>query len=260
MISYLILLILSNFVILSSSQTCPSSAYVYCAQYGQTCSIPDSINEGYISYGVDGKWNLIPFTNDHTDGTDIDIECDDDLGDIYLDATKYCCYIAADTGIEVSGYGGSKSENDGGWDFGAWSSSTTYGMRYGTGSRFVYRFIQGAVGWCNNDFFNDPADGSVKVCNYDDDAPSSIPDPDSSTWTACGNEGGYCTGLDTSAATWVRYGDNDHYYLRLVISSSDGQIPCNNDFFDDPLHGTHKYCYRTQALHIQQLINGSYPE
>mmetsp|Transcript_37608 Transcript_37608/g.61826 ORF Transcript_37608/g.61826 Transcript_37608/m.61826 type:complete len:491 (-) Transcript_37608:91-1563(-) len=258
MARFLLFAIASSLQVISTwSQVCPSDAYVYCATEGGACTISDTINEGYMSYGANGRWTLVPFTNDHTDGTDIRIECDNDHGDIIPGTGKYCCYIAADTGFVQENYYGALSENDGGWDFSC-CNAYTFGMRYGTGSRFTYRVINGATGWCNNEFFNDPARGTGKVCNYYFFAPPSVPEPYSTKWTICGNEGSDCTGLADSAAQWVRYGDNGQYYLRLVISASDGRIPCSNNFFDDPRPGYGKYCWRADPQYTFDGVVGQW--
>ena len=131
-------------------------------------------------------------------------------------------------------------------------------MRYGTGNRFVYRVINGATGWCNNGFFNDPAHGIKKVCSYTWSAPASVPGPLDTKWTLCGNERNDCTGLDRNSAQWVRYGDNGQYYMRLIISSSDGRISCNNNLFDDPLVGEGKACWRAPAQYTFTNVAGQW--
>jgi len=247
----LLTIFLLNQIRTSLSQACPSTNYVQCALEGNTCEIADTVEEGYMSYGVGGRWTLIPFTNSHTDGTDLEIKCDNNHGDPQPGSEKYCCYIETDTGINLDSFAGSinegkKSTNE--WEFD--DTSIIYTMRYGTGSRYVYRVINGATGYCRNSFFNDPASGTRKVCNYAESAPSSIPESSDDTedgWTICANEGNDCTGLDKTAAQWVKYGDNDKYYFRLIISSVDGKIPCNNDLFGDPISGEAKACYRSPA-------------
>jgi len=194
-----------------------------------------------MSYGTSGTFTLVPFTNDHTDGTDISIGCNNDHGNVIPGSTKYCCYVQADIGIDHTFYG-HKYGNDGGWR--AKSGDALWTMRYGTGSRFTHRVIGGtATGWCNNDFFGDPASGHPKHCNYWFSGPSAIPRAESD-WTICGNEGQFCKDLETSSAQWVRYGDDNHYFYRLVISKATAKVPCSNTFFDDPIHGTVKYCWR----------------
>ena len=41
---------------------CPGS-FNYCAVQGGDCLIPDNIETGYISYGVDGRWVFFGFSN-----------------------------------------------------------------------------------------------------------------------------------------------------------------------------------------------------
>ena len=261
MISLLFLMIiLSNFMI-SHGQTyfCPSILYTYCATEGEYCSIPDTIDEGYMSYGWYGKYILVPFTNDHTDFTDSVIACSVHYGDIYSGSTKYCCYIAANIGIYQEYYTGYKIQNDGYWDGDIATATTTWGMRYGTGSRFTYRIIEGtAAGWCNDEFFNDAAYGNVKHCNYCPKVPASIPIHNSSLWISCANTGQWCTGLDTGAAQWVKYGSGGQYYLKLVISSIDGQIPCVDELFHDPRIGYMKYCYKAPAQYTFETVVGQW--
>jgi len=230
----------STLVALAIGQACPSSDYIPCNEHEgsyEHCIIPDRIKEGYMSYGIDGRYNLVPFTNDHTDGTDLWINCDNDLGDIYPGKPKQCCYIAADTGFSAGEWEGNKKEGE------YWTLGGLWSMRYGMGSRFVYRVIEGeqTKGWCGNNFFNDPAPWHTKYCNYWEGVPPAANHADDE-WISCGNEGGECQGLNPNAAQWVRYGDDDRYNFRLVIST-DGKIPCNNDMFNDPVSGN-AFCQR----------------
>jgi len=211
-----------------------------------------------MSYGADGRWTLVPFTNDHTDGTDITIECDNDHGDVFPGRRKYCCYHEAGTGFDGP-FEGHLGENGGAWYFSDGRVGRPWTMRYGTGSRFTYRVIDGkADGHCTNSFFNDPAYGHRKHCNYRNEA-YMVPRTESD-WTICGNEGGECSGLDQNTAQWVRYGDDDHYYLRLVISSNDGKVPCSDAFFEDPISGSKMHCWRGPAEYTFTDVVGQWEQ
>merc|ERR1719229_686391 len=214
-------------------QNCPPG-YTHCGTQGKLCHISSTVKEGYMSYGRDGRWILAPFTN--TGGNDIVIDCDNDHGNILPWIHKECCYIEASIGFD-----GSFSQNiiqGEGFDLdGAYGS-----IRYGNDSQYFYRVTDGNAfdGWvCNNWFFNKHQIGTTKHCQLWKDKPASIPATDAIKedgttlyWTRCGNEGNDCTGLDTTAAQWVRYGRPGYYTFRLVISARDGSIPCNSGMFE----------------------------
>ena len=71
---------------------------------------------------------------------------------------------------------------------------------------------------------------------------------DDDEWTDCGNDGNACTGLDTVSTQWVRYGTNGDYDYQLVLST-DGEIPCDADWFHDPLPDDdgNMFCERMNA-------------
>lgn len=233
---------------------CPSSEYVYCANEGGDCRITDTIKEGYMSYGANGRFNLIPFTNTKTDGTDIVIECDNDHGDIMPGRGKQCCVIAADTGFDESTFTGTLQEGNRYWSFSGGNGFVS--MRYGTDGRYVYRVIgNGAKAWCNNGFFNDPVRGTGKHCNWNPREPAAL---GSATWTYCASEGQDCGGLDRASTHWIRYGDNGNYFYRLVMAKNDGKIPCNNNMFDDPLKGNGKYCWRSNSQYSFSGATGTW--
>ena len=84
-------LILAACCISFSRSSCPSNEYLECASEGNSCYIPSNIDQGYISYGVSGRYTLVPFTN--SADSSLTIRCDNDFGDVYYGRTKYCCYI-----------------------------------------------------------------------------------------------------------------------------------------------------------------------
>lgn len=95
-------------------------------------------------------------------------------------------------------------------------------VRYGAGDRFVSK----TLGWntaCNSATFGDPAPGVAKRCEI------------TSTWTACGNEGGQCT---FSGTRTVRYGSGTTFLTKTAT----GGIACNSNEFGDPMPGIAKRC------------------
>ena len=78
-------------IIICLSQNCPNE-WNECASEGNDCDIPSTISEGFVSYGANGRFNLVPFTNNDINYSTLKIECDNDHGDIYYGTIKYCCY------------------------------------------------------------------------------------------------------------------------------------------------------------------------
>ncbi|MDQ1829593.1 M66 family metalloprotease [Massilia scottii] len=95
-------------------------------------------------------------------------------------------------------------------------------VRYGAGDRFVSK----TLGWgasCNNATFGDPAPGAAKRCEV------------TSTWEACGTEGGQCAFGDTRT---VRYGSGTSFMSKTAT----GGVACNSNVFGDPTPGIAKRC------------------
>jgi len=253
-------MILLSFIILfiiGDCQRCPSRSYQECASEGGRCSIYDGIKQGYMSYGVNGRYVLIPFTNSRTDGRNLEIKCNNDLGDVSKGNKKYCCYTreTVDTGFKASGYRGSLSEGRN-WQHHA---NRVVTQRYGANGQYVYRSYYKSKGYCKNNHFGDPYPGSKKHCNYAFYAPPSlanVPNSGNGAWRLCANEGQRCNGLDIGATQWIRYGDNNVFYYKLVISSS-GYVDCNNHLFEDPIKQK-KHCWYSPAQYTFKDIVGQW--
>merc|ERR1719427_379335 len=101
MLAVSMVIAVSVFVVSEAETYCPSEDYVKCANQDELCVVSGTVRSGYVSYGANGKWNLIPFSNDESDGTDFQLNCEDELGDVYIGhSPKHCCYVEADTGFE----------------------------------------------------------------------------------------------------------------------------------------------------------------
>ena len=54
-------------IISLATQTCPSDSalsYTYCAKEGGDCTVPSTNGRaGFISYGANGRFTIIPFVN-----------------------------------------------------------------------------------------------------------------------------------------------------------------------------------------------------
>ncbi|NHZ80135.1 hypothetical protein F2P44_12725 [Massilia sp. CCM 8695] len=100
-------------------------------------------------------------------------------------------------------------------------------VRYGAGNRFVSK----TLGWgasCNTATFGDPAPGVAKHCEV------------TSTWEACGVEGGQCAFGDTRT---VRYGSGTSFMSKTAT----GGVACNSNVFGDPTPGIAKRCDKAQV-------------
>jgi len=107
----------------------------------------------------------------------------------------------------------------------------TRGVRYGSGSSFVYGSFNGSAA-CGNATFGDPAPNVAKHCELSD---TETP-PASGIWTACAAEGQSCSFDRTKT---VAYGAQSSY--RFVTRT--GPVACNNATLGDPISGVAKRCY-----------------
>ena len=119
---------------------------------------------------------------------------------------------------------------------GACSFSGTHQVRYGSGSKFVFKTLTGPVA-CSNSVFGDPTPGVAKACSYESTAASAptTPTTPTVTWTACASEGGTCS---VSGTREVRYGANGKFATKVVT----GAVACSNAVFGDPANGVVKAC------------------
>jgi hypothetical protein len=111
--------------------------------------------------------------------------------------------------------------------------SGTQSVRYGTGSSWITRQVDGGGDCSNAAFGNDPYYGVVKVCQV---AAAATPAPGGATWTTIASEGATFT---VSGTQTVRYGSGNAWIERQVT----GGGACSNDAFGgDPLYGVVKQC------------------
>jgi len=233
-------------IIQSSSQSCPSG-YTLCAREAGSCSIPSYIQQGYISYGASGRFILTPFSNTKNDGSNLITRCDNDFGDVRFGTVKYCCFKSSNYVLDISRDSGYIAEGQS-WNFGAANFiNRNIVMRYGANEKYFYRVFAGSIGYCNNNYFNDPIYGQYKHCNYYTSplgTAKPLPSPISGQWKFCSDENTDCSGLPPRTETWIRYGANGKYHYKYVMPASDGRIPCDNAVFDDPIRGTPKDCWK----------------
>ncbi|QJE03260.1 S8 family serine peptidase [Massilia forsythiae] len=100
-------------------------------------------------------------------------------------------------------------------------------VRYGSGTTFVSKTVNGSVA-CTNAVFGDPTPNVVKSCSY-----SSV--TVTPTWTACADENGTCA---FSGTREVRYGAGATYVSRVFT----GSTACSNAVFGDPVPNVVKAC------------------
>ncbi len=115
--------------------------------------------------------------------------------------------------------------------------SGTQTVRYGAGSSWVQKSVNGS-GYCGNWYFgSDPAPGVVKHCEVlSSTGGGGNPPPSGSTWTKIADEKTYFT---VSGTKTVRYGVD----TRWVQKSVTGTGYCANTFFgSDPADGVVKRC------------------
>ena len=107
----------------------------------------------------------------------------------------------------------------------------TRGVRYGSGSSFVYGSFTGSVA-CNNATFGDPTPNALKHCELSDtETPPAI-----GIWTACATEDQACSFDHTKT---VAYGARTSY----KFATRTGPVACSNATFTDPIFGVAKRCY-----------------
>ena len=119
--SLVVACILSAIVI--GDDRCPPD-YIYCATEGWLaptfCHIPSSYKSGFMSFGADGRFLLLPYSVEDYAKGDQKIQCDSHIeyqwyddggrqGDISPGKTKHCCYHKNknyDIGLDREGYEG----------------------------------------------------------------------------------------------------------------------------------------------------------
>ena len=105
------------------------------------------------------------------------------------------------------------------------------GIRYGSGTTFVYGRFADSVS-CSNGVFGDPTPNVAKHCEL---SQTQIP-PVIGVWHLCAQEGQQCSFTGTHT---VAYGASGTY----VQASKTGGVSCDNSVFTDPAYGLVKQCY-----------------
>nr|AGU10519.1 Subtilase family [uncultured organism] len=118
---------------------------------------------------------------------------------------------------------------------GTCSFSGTREVRYGAGTSFVSKTVNGSTA-CSNAVFGDPAPNVVKSCSYS----SVVVTPAPVTWTACAGEGGTCSFGGTRE---VRYGSGTTFVSKVFA----GSATCSNAVFGDPTPNVVKSCSYSSA-------------
>jgi len=229
-----------------SSINCPFTSWVYCAQEDGTCNIPSNILYTTIAYGLNGKWTFQNYSNYYPSvwgSYNLKVGCNNDAyGDVSPGGDKICCYDPSTTGTQT-------------WSSLLWTSigaegshilrpNGIYLVAYGAKWVYTYRYVEGAF-TCDNNYFGDPIPGIDKNCYALNNGTTSP------IWISCGSEsGGICNlkvdTTNTNAKRLVKYGASINgitQYNYRRVSSSNGDVPCNNNFFDDPFSGQDKFCY-----------------
>jgi hypothetical protein len=96
-------------------------------------------------------------------------------------------------------------------------------VRYGADGSYVSSLVFKGVS-CSNVFFDDPAYGIPKSCDYADPV-----------WKNCAAEGGTCS---VSGTKFVRFGFGNDWSYRQVA----GPVACSGELFGDPAYGVVKTC------------------
>ncbi|MCD9021537.1 hypothetical protein [Cohnella silvisoli] len=113
------------------------------------------------------------------------------------------------------------------------SFNGTKGVRYGSGTTFVYgTFTNGIT--CDNSKFGDPTSGVAKHCEISD---TQLP-PTPGIWTYCADENQQCSFSDTKT---VAYGAQSKYNYGIKTSTA----ACTNAVFGDPVPNVAKGCYQS---------------
>ena len=147
---------------------------------------------------------------------------------------NYVYFRGVQPGVRTFAYTGSQST----WqtcasDKGMCTFNGTKGVRYGSGTTFVYGTFTNGVS-CSTARFGDPTPGAAKHCEVSD---TEVP-PTPGIWTLCSAENGTCTFPDSKT---VAFGSQGKYNLATIHASA----VCTNTVFGDPNPGVVKACYQT---------------
>ncbi len=118
----------------------------------------------------------------------------------------------------------------------AFTASAGQTVRYGSGSNWITKVVDGP-GSCTNAYFGgDPIVGVVKQCELSSAASVPVPTPAPTGWLTIATEG---QAFSLSGTQTVRYGSGSSWITKSVTSEG----ACSNAFFgSDPIPGVVKRC------------------
>jgi len=184
--------------------------WTQCASEGGTCSFSGTRE---VRYG-----SGTTFVSRTVTGS---VACSNNVfGDPTPNVAKTCSYAAT---------AWTQCANEGG----TCSFSGTHEVRYGSGTTFVSRTVNGSTA-CSNAVFGDPTPNVAKTCSYANDS-AATPSPAPETWSTCAGEGGTCT---FSGTRDVRFGAGSSFVTRTFT----GSVLCSPTVFGDPIYGVVKSC------------------
>eukprot|EP01083_Nonionella_stella_P060076 157095_1 len=235
---------------LSTSDSCPSNKFTFCANAGGDCYVPGGIKSGYISYGTSSLYILIPFTNSHSnDAVSMIFDCNEWLG--YPGASNNCCYMSSDHDFELiddsewSFY--HNEDNNIPWPGNKALTAWRWGGNIGNGGMYIYSVWSG-FGPQNNRYWNAwmyPFNGLYSSWHTYSQLPTAV--TLNSNWQYCANDGYTCE--ISGGPRWVRYGnDGGDWSYRFVTGTT---LNCKDEIFKTrhtPWSSGHRYCQKGPVL------------
>lgn len=188
----------------------------FCAREGELCQINGT---RLVNYGANGA-----YTGKMMSGS---FYCSNAAFDEQVDPGNNACYVSNDSFTHCG------SEN------GYCNFDGTKTIQYGTKGKFVSKVATNGIG-CDNGNFGDPAHGYGKQCYINDNSQPICQGGTCDVALYCASENNTC---NMSGTRLVHYGANGVYAKKWMT----GNFACNNQTFGDPLYGTYKYCYVSEA-------------
>ncbi|WP_147269041.1 hypothetical protein [Sphaerisporangium album] len=102
-------------------------------------------------------------------------------------------------------------------------------VAYGANGAFTYRVVNSPTS-CDNGVFGDPIANVVKACYV---APAGAP---AGGWSQCAAENGTCAAANGQPIAYGAYG-------AFTYATANGDTPCANATFGEPIYGESKACY-----------------